>query len=378
VIALNIVYFSTVPWRFLWSRPQQIVSRLADRGHSIIFFQNPIYLDPSGLARNYREIDIFAIKEKRKNLYLVNMFLPPFLGKLEFVTKKLGVLIFKTYLKCLNFKPEVAIFYSYPYGFLLETLKKMNVKTLYDCPDEFAEFSHVNALKVLKAEKELSVKCSLVMAVSRKLCDKISKVNSNCFYVPNAVDFEHFFKAIQINEKPQEIKHLQHPIIGYIGIIDDWVNIDLLCKLAELHPEYSILIVGPVRYGLDRLKNHANVVMIKRKKYVVLPEYLACMDVCLIPFKINKLTLASNPIKLYEYLATGKPVVSTALPEVCENASGLVYIARDEEDFIRKVEEAVKEAESPNKELIMRRINFAKENSWEKRIETIEKLLRNF
>lgn len=73
MIALNIVYFSTVPWRFLWSRPQQIVSRLADRGHSIIFFQNPIYLDPSGLARNYREIDIFAIKEKKKNLYLVNM-----------------------------------------------------------------------------------------------------------------------------------------------------------------------------------------------------------------------------------------------------------------------------------------------------------------
>jgi len=97
----------------------------------------------------------------------------------------------------------------------------------------------------------------------------------------------------------------------------------------------------------------------------------------LIPFKINRLTLASNPIKLYEYLSAGKPVVSTALPEVCENASDLVYIARDEEDFVRKVEEAVKEAESPNKELIMRRINFAKENSWEKRIETIEKLLQS-
>jgi glycosyltransferase involved in cell wall biosynthesis len=76
-------------------------------------------------------------------------------------------------------------------------------------------------------------------------------------------------------------------------------------------------------------------------------------------------------------LATGKPVVSTALPEICENASGLVYIARDEEDFVRKVEEVVKEAESPNKELVMRRIKFAKENSWEKRIETIEKLLKN-
>ena len=91
---------------------------------------------------------------------------------------------------------------------------------------------------------------------------------------------------------------------------------------------------------------------------------------------LSRLTLASNPIKIYEYLAAGKPVVSTALPEVCENASGLVYIAKDEGDFIRKVEEAVKEAESPNKELIMRRIKFAKENSWEKRIEIIEKLLK--
>jgi glycosyltransferase involved in cell wall biosynthesis len=148
--------------------------------------------------------------------------------------------------------------------------------------------------------------------------------------------------------------------------------------LAELHPDYSILIVGPVRHGLDKLKEHANIVMVGHKKFAVLPQYLACMDVCLIPFKLDKLTLASNPIKLYEYLAAGKPVVSTELPEVCNNVSEIVYIGKDDDDFIKKVEEAVSETEkTENEAAILRRINFAKDNSWEKRIDTIEKLLRN-
>jgi glycosyltransferase involved in cell wall biosynthesis len=376
VIALNILFFSIVPWKFLWSRPQQIVSRLVDRGHNIVFFQNPIYFDPSTLSRNYKENGAFLIKKIRKNFYIVNFLLPPFLGKLDFVAKRMGLIIFKLYLNCLHFNPDVAIFYSYPYVFLLHSLKAMHVKTLYDCPDEFSEFSDVNALKVLKVEEEAFRNCSVIIAVSKKLHSKIRKFNSNCFYVPNAADFKHFSKAMQIIERPFDIINLQRPIIGFIGTIYDWIDVDLICKLARLHPEYSILLVGPIRYGFDRLKKYSNIKLTGSKPYAVLPRYLACMDVCLIPFKINKLTLASNPIKLFEYLAAGKPVVSTALPEVCENASGLVYIARDEEDFIRKVEEAVKEAESPNKELIMRRIKFAKENSWEKRIEIIEKLLK--
>jgi glycosyltransferase involved in cell wall biosynthesis len=352
-----------------------MASRLADRGHVVIFFQHPISPSPSSLIRNYREDNLFAIRKIKENLYVVNMFLPRFFGKLEFFTKKLGSMTFRVYLKCLHFKPDVAIFYSYPYVFLLDDLKSRGVKTIYDCPDEFSEFSYVNKPKILKAETDLSINCSAVITVSRKLCEKISKLNSNCFYVPNAADFEHFSKAMHIKEKPRELKLLRRPVIGFIGVVYDWINVDLICKLAESHPNYSILIVGPVRYGLDKLKEHANIVMAGHKKFAVLPQYLACMDVCLIPFKLNKLTLASNPIKLYEYLAAGKPVVSTALPEVRENASGLVYIAKDEKDFMWKVDEAVKEAESPNKELIMRRIKFAKENSWEKRIETIEKLL---
>jgi glycosyltransferase involved in cell wall biosynthesis len=200
--------------------------------------------------------------------------------------------------------------------------------------------------------------------------------NKNCFYLPNAADFEHFHSAVQVKQRPKEIESLSRPIIGFIGAIFDWIDIDLICKLAKLHPNYSILLVGPVNYGLKKLRKHSNIVMVGAKQYKILPQYLSCMDVCLLPFKINKLTMASNPIKLYEYLAAGKPVVSTALPEVCGNASDIVYIGENNEDFIKKVEEAVSENKKPeNEDAILKRINFAKNNSWEKRIETFEKLI---
>ena len=378
VMILNIVIFSPIRWKFLWQRPQQIASRLAHEGHNIVFLQYPYTFTPSTLIENYFEKNTFLIKRVLENLHVVNMFIPPFRGKLVFFAKKLGLLLFRVYLKCLNFEPKIAIFYSLSHVFLLDALKTMNVKILYDCVDEHSGFSGIHDVsEVLMTEEYLITNSDIVIATSKNLCEKISKINSNCFYVPNAADLEHFNSATHIMERPREIKNLKHPIIGFIGAIWDWIDIDLLCKLAELHPEYSILLVGPVNYGLDMLKQHPNIMMVGAKPYKVLPQYLFSMDVCLIPFKINKLTLSSNPIKLYEYLAAGKPVVSTALPEICENASHVVLIARDDEDFIKKVEEAVKECQaSENKAAMERRINFARNNSWKQRVETIEKLLK--
>jgi len=376
---LRVMIVSSMPWGFLWQRPQQIASRLANRGFNVVYFHSCLDLSPIFLIRLFREKSFFVIKRVNANLRVVNLFVPPFRGKLRFFTEKLGVIFFKTYIKFFDLKPSVALFYHPRDVFLVGCLESMSVKIVYDCVDDYSAFPGVgDPFTVLNDEWQLVKKSSVVIVASKMLHERISKANSNCILVSNGADFKHFNRAVNFKEKPSEIKNLNHPIVGFIGAIWDWIDINLICKLAELHPEYSILLVGPVYYGGEKLRRFSNIFAIGHKPYEVLPQYLACMDVCLIPFKINRLTLASNPIKLYEYLAAGKPVVSTALPEVCENASDLVYIARDEEDFIRKVEEAVKEAESPNKELVMRRINFAKENSWEKRIETIEKLLRNF
>jgi len=375
----RIMIVSSMPWGFLWQRPQQIASRLADRGFEVVYFHSPLDLSPLFLIKLFRKKSFFVINKVNSNLCVVNLFVPPFRGKLRFFTEKFGMLFFKIYVRCFDLKPSVALFYHPQDVFLAECLESMGVKIAYDCVDDYSAFPGISdPFAVLNAEWRLVKKSFVVIAVSKMLYERISKANSNCILVPNGADFKHFNKAVNFKEKPLEIENLRRPIIGFTGVVWDWIDIDLICKLAELHPEYSILLVGPVYFGEDKLGKFSNIFAMGHKPYEVLPQYLACMDVCLIPFKLNKLTLASNPIKLYEYLAAGKPVVSTALPEICESASDLVYIARDEEDFIKKVEEAVREAESPNEELIAKRIKFAKENSWENRVRTIEKLLQKY
>jgi hypothetical protein len=231
---------------------------------------------------------------------------------------------------------------------------------------------------LLKTEEGLIRKSSLIIASATALCEKIAKLRSDCFYVPNASDFEHFNKATKILERPADIETLNRPIVGFIGAVFDWIDVDLLCKIAQSHPDYSVLLVGPVNSGLDKLKRFPNIVMVGAKDYQILPNYLAFMDVCLVPFKINKLTVASNPIKIYEYLAAGKPVVSTALPELQKSASRVVLVGKDHDDFIQKVELTIEQAKGPDgRSALTDRIEFARDNSWGKRVELIEKLLRN-
>jgi hypothetical protein len=247
-------------------------------------------------------------------------------------------------------------------------------KIVYDCADESSAFSNVPS-NIKETEENLIKKSSVIIASSRRLVERIAKTNGNCFYLPNAVDFEHFYSAKQVKQRPKDIKSLGRPIIGFIGAIYDWIDIDLICELAEAHPDYSILLVGPVNFGQTELNRHTNIVMVGTKKYELLPQYLSFMEVCLIPFKINKLTLASSPIKLYEYLAAGKPVVSTALPEILSNASDIVLIGKDHKDFIQKVEAAVEATARDEESAITRRIEFAEANSWDERVQSMEKHL---
>jgi glycosyltransferase involved in cell wall biosynthesis len=288
-------------------------------------------------------------------------------------------MLFKTLLKVFNIKPDIALLYNPQDIFLLDVLEQMNVKVVYDCVDEHSAFPGISdASKILEAERKLLVRSSGVITVSKRLYEKCSKINPNCVYIPNGVDFEYFKKATTSRRKVQELENLKHPIIGFVGAIWDWIDVDLICELAKSHADYSILLVGPMYFGSDKLNKYSNIFAVGHKEYASLPWYLSCMDVCLIPFKINELTLASNPIKLYEYLAAGKPVVSTALPEVCNIPSELVYIGKEDEDFIRKVEDAVNETKKPqNEAIVAQRVNFAKSNSWERRIDAVEKLLRN-
>lgn len=376
---MKIAILSAVPWEFSRHRAQHIATGLAERGFRILFFQNIIHINPSELMLNYKEGNIFVVKKIMKNLYAVNLFLPDLRGKMKFVAEMFGLLLFRLYNRLLDFEPDAAIFYAPQYRFLLTTLKSKNTKIVYDCVDDFSAFTDLAPSRsdIEGAEESITKASSFVIATSKPLCDRISRITSKCIYLPNACDFSHFNKALRKQRKPKDIENLKPPIIGFIGAVSDWIDIDLICALAQRHPDYSILLAGPIDFGYDKLINYPNIVCVGTKKYKDLPKYLFFIDVCLIPFKINKLTLASNPIKLYEYLAAGKPVVSTALPEVYNNAAEIVAVAEDHDDFIEKVEKAVREKKHEDPSMVTRRIEFAQANSWETRVDVVEKLLRN-
>ncbi len=383
---MKILVFSSVPWDFLWQRMQHVASELALRGHQVLYFEEPVYISVGSFIKNKTKGSQSAkIKKINDKLSVVTLYVPELRGKLESVKNRFLNSHFKSSLNDLEFKPDVAIFHSLEFVPLIEILQSLNSKITFDCADDILSFVSAGIKQGLvpsssfrKAEameNKLIKSSSTCFASSRLLCDKISKLNPNCIYLPNAMDFNHFNINTKRPMKLDDLPNLKHPVIGFIGAVFEWIDAGLICKLADAHPEYSILLVGPVNSGKDQLAAHSNIRMVGAKPYGDLPSYISNIDVCLIPFKINDITLASNPIKMYEYLAAGKPVVSTALPEVIRNASEVVYVSKDDEDFIRKVELAAKEIGIDKETAIWERTSFAKKNSWQSRVDVIEKVL---
>lgn len=383
---MNIVVFSAVPWNFLWQRMQQVTSKLAARGHNVVYFEEPQYIPYlSFIQGSVKRKSHIKIDKVQDNISVVKIDLPDLQGKLSSLKDQFLISSFKQSMQKLGFHPDVSIFYSVQFVPLISVLNGMHTKINYDCADDILSFVS-SAIKqgilpefaydkTLKMETKLIQSSSTCFATSRFLCDKILNYNSQCIYLPNAMDFNHFNAATKAVSKIDELPNLKHPVVGFVGAVFEWFDVDLICKLAEAHPEYSVLLVGPVNTGKNEFEKHSNIIMVGAKPYGVLPSYLSNIDVCLIPFKINGITLASNPIKMYEYLAAGKPVVSTALPEVIKNASEIVSIGSDYDDFIHKVKLSTKEIYLTDETAKNKRVDFARQNSWDSRVDVIERVL---
>src|SRR5206468_2351160 len=157
-----------------------------------------------------------------------------------------------------------------------------------------------------------------------------SALNSNCILIPNAVDFDHFRSAA--SEPPEDLKQLQKPVIGYYGAISEWFDVDLIYDLATSRPNWNFFLIGHT-FGsnLNALHNLNNVHLTEEKPYTVLPDYLHAFDVCIIPFKKTPLTDATNPVKMFEFLSAGKPVVATDLAEL-RNYSEIIQLATGKDE----------------------------------------------
>lgn len=263
----------------------------------------------------------------------------------------------------LNFSSPVNITFNPAAGLLAGKLGESEI--VYYCVDEYTAFTGVaNGLREI--EIELFEKADLVIVSAEKLLETKKGYNKKTFLIRHGTDWNHFHKALSDETKvPDEIADLPKPVIGFHGLLADWIDYQLIKKVAEHFAHGSIVLIGKIAGDAMQkskiLSEVPNVHFLGRKFYSELPAYCKGFDVAINPFVINELTLAANPLKVREYLAAGLTTVSTDIPEIRDLENCLV--GTDAPSFIRRLEEALQST-------VSRRVisEGIKEESWESKI----------
>lgn len=243
---------------------------------------------------------------------------------------------------------------------------------VYHCVDEFSKFTGTNESAILEMEHQLMGKADVVVVSSSKLYETKRRYNPNTVLVTHGVDVAHFRTAcLPGTRPPADCAGLKGPVIGFFGLIADWVDLEVVRYLAEARPQWSLVLIGEIQTGTSALGGLSNVHLLGRRPYQSLPSYCKAFDVAILPFVVNELTIAANPLKLREYLAAGLPVVATPLPEVLK-LDGLVRTARTPAEFLDRIEALLAEGKRGPDANISRRMEC---ESWDSKVEELSKTI---
>jgi len=246
---------------------------------------------------------------------------------------------------------------------------------VYHCVDEYSEFSGAKKPAILQMERRLMEKADVQIVSSTLLYETKHSYNPKTFIVTHGVDVELFRKACSpITAVPREVAGLPRPVVGFFGLIADWVDLKLIRFLALARPMWTFLLAGKLETDSSPIRNLSNVHLIGRKEYQDLPAYCKGMDIGILPFAINDLTLAANPLKLREYLAAGLPVVSTAIPEA-EKLGHHVRIGRSREEFLQQLDTLV---ESGNLGTQLSISHSMDHETWDQKVEEMSWIVSYF
>jgi glycosyltransferase involved in cell wall biosynthesis len=244
---------------------------------------------------------------------------------------------------------------------------------VYYMTDDYSQFSNVDRRGIAAMEEDLCRRADIVFATSRTLVEKKKPWNPETHLASHGVDHAHFARVFsdEVAVAP-EMAALPRPIIGFFGLVQDWIDVDALGHIAAAHPEWSVVVIGQVHVEIGHLARHKNLHWLGRKPYESLPSYCKAWSVGIMPFAINELTRNVNPIKLREYLSAGLPVVSSDIPEV-RHYPDLCLIGRDRDELVAQCERAIAE-DTPEKRRA--RSDAMREETWEKKVEALGEKVR--
>lgn len=361
--ALPDVYvWSVIDWHFRTQRPQHLARALAAKGHRVFYISNNFAdanepgfrVDP--LGEHGRLFQVHLSLKGAPGIY----YGMPAEAQVDAMRASLAQLLAWT--------RTTASISLVQHPFWTPLIRAVpNARVVYDCMDHHAGFND-NATGVLEAEARLVTDSDLVVVTSAWLLDEIAPRARATALVRNAGEFR-FFESppAQVYRDPGGRR-----VLGYYGAIAEWFDPDLVRAVALANPEAQLILVGSDTSGAgEALADLPNVRMVGEVPYAELPYWLHGFDACLLPFKVIPLTMATNPVKVYEYLAAGKPVVSVDLPEMAQ-FEGLVRTARDAAGFVDAVADVL--AERPGGQVAARQA-FAAGQSWAHRAEALDQAI---
>lgn len=355
------IIFGVIDWHFRYQRPQQLAIALRNKGYRV-FYVTPNQIEDSRPGFSVEDIDgsglLYQVKlfsAVSSNIYSSS----PGIQTVRHLRKSLGELIDWADLG------EAISLVQHPYWYDMARVVP-NSRLVYDCMDHHEGFNNTGDT-MLKLEKALLTTAELTITTSAWLDKAVEDVARNRALIRNAGEFSHF------SVRPDKIysNNIYRKIIGYYGAIAEWFDQGLLEAIASHFSDCEIVLIGNDSVNARaRLGKYSNITFLGEIPYRDLPKYLYAFDVCLLPFLVLPLTKATNPVKIYEYLSAGKPVVAIDLPEMAQFGD-LIYTASSHDDFISTIDAVFSGQES--KVLFERRRSFASNQTWGHRAEELIK-----
>lgn len=360
----DVFVWSVIDWHFRMQRPQHLAAALAGKGHRVFYISNN-FVDSENPGFSVEALD------SEGRLFQVNLNVqgaPQIyfdVASAEQVTA-----IQASLASLLKWTATTRSISLVQHPFWIEPAQSLpNMRLVYDCMDHHGGFED-NAESVLAGERTLVEAADLLIVTSQWLYDEMEGKSANIAMIRNATEYEHFCeRPLDVFIDPEGRR-----VIGYYGAIAEWFDVDLIRQVAQDHSHDLVLLVGrDTAAARERLADLSNVRFVGEVPYSELPYWVHGFDVCLLPFRVIPLTLATNPVKVYEYLSAGKPTVSVDLPEMAQ-FEGLVQLATEPTEFSQEVSRALQPA-SMSPEHVQMRQAFARQQTWGHRAADLEQAL---
>ncbi|MBD3169046.1 MAG: glycosyltransferase, partial [candidate division Zixibacteria bacterium] len=356
----DIICISSMPYGEMWTRKQRLMTLLAEMGNRVLYAEpaDPMFASTGAKGR-------FSSSHERKG---ENLFILKPRGRLPFarfnfmrgLNLNLYINEVVKYAQKLEFKNPILFTYLpviHAHSPFMQVVDKFPDRSLlvYDCVDEHSEtigYSDSAAATVHQWDLDLTKNADVVFVTAKGLYDDRKYLNENLFHSPNGVDVDHFSKALDDSTPlATDIASIPEPRIGFVGSLSDWIDYNLIAGIARNNPNCNVVLVGPLKRGLKPVEFEGldNIHLLGKKTLDELPSYLKGFACGINPFKRVGISEKVNPLKVYEYLAAGLPVVSIDMPEVMP-LSDVVYIARDDEQFLEGVNKVLSGKFAPDPE----------------------------